>query len=126
MPRTPCTPCSLRSRRPSRNRAATPATSLFTATKRSRSRRRNVTVTQAGGPVTRSIKSMEAAFFDLDKTVIDRASIAAFGRPFLKGGLINRRMVARAAMSQLIYLYFGADEERLVRVRESMVAVATR
>ncbi len=66
---------------------------------------------------------MEAAFFDLDKTVIDRASIAAFGRPFLKGGLINRRLVARAAISQLIYLYFGADEERLVRVRESMLAV---
>ena len=53
---------------------------------------------------------MEAAFFDLDKTVIDRASIAAFGRPFMKGGLINRRVVARAAFSQLIYLYFGADE----------------
>ena len=66
---------------------------------------------------------MEAAFFDLDKTVIDRASIAAFGRPFLKGGLINRRVVARAAMSQLIYLYFGADEDRLVRVRESMLAL---
>ena len=82
-----------------------------------------VTVTQAGRPVTRTIKGMEAAFFDLDKTVIDRASIAAFGRPFLKGGLINRRMVARAAISQLIYLYFGADEERLVRVRESMLAL---
>jgi HAD superfamily hydrolase (TIGR01490 family) len=66
---------------------------------------------------------MEAAFFDLDKTVIDRASIAAFGRPFLKGGLIKRRTVARAAISQLIYLYFGADEERLVRVRESMLAL---
>jgi HAD superfamily hydrolase (TIGR01490 family) len=66
---------------------------------------------------------MEAAFFDLDKTVIDRASIAAFGRPFLRGGLINRRLVARAAISQLIYLYFGADEERLARVRESMLAV---
>jgi HAD superfamily hydrolase (TIGR01490 family) len=66
---------------------------------------------------------MEAAFFDLDKTVIDRASIAAFGRPFLRGGLINRRLVARAAVSQLIYLYFGADEERLARVRESMLAV---
>jgi HAD superfamily hydrolase (TIGR01490 family) len=66
---------------------------------------------------------MEAAFFDLDKTVIDRASIAAFGRPFMKGGLINRRVVARAALSQLIYLYFGADEERLVRVRESMLAM---
>ena len=71
----------------------------------------------------RTITDMEAAFFDLDKTVIDRASIAAFGRPFLKGGLINRRLVARAAISQLIYLYFGADEERLVRVRESMLAV---
>jgi HAD superfamily hydrolase (TIGR01490 family) len=66
---------------------------------------------------------MEAAFFDLDKTVIDRASIAAFGRPFMKGGLINRRVVARAAISQLIYLQFGADEERLVRVRESMLAL---
>jgi HAD superfamily hydrolase (TIGR01490 family) len=66
---------------------------------------------------------MEAAFFDLDKTVIDRASIAAFGRPFMKGGLINRRVVARAAFSQLIYLYFGADEERLVRVRQSMLAM---
>jgi len=66
---------------------------------------------------------MEAAFFDLDKTVIDRASIAAFGRPFMRGGLINRRVVARAALSQLIYLYFGADEERLVRVRESMLAM---
>jgi HAD superfamily hydrolase (TIGR01490 family) len=66
---------------------------------------------------------MEAAFFDLDKTVIDRASIAAFGRPFMKGGLINRRIVARAAISQFIYLYFGADEDRLVRVRESMLAM---
>ena len=69
------------------------------------------------------MESMEAAFFDLDKTVIDRASIAAFGRPFMKGGLINRRVVARAAISQLIYLHFGADEERLARVRESMLAL---
>jgi len=67
--------------------------------------------------------SMEAAFFDLDKTVIDRASIAAFGRPFMKGGLINRRVVARAAVSQFIYLYFGADEDRLVRVRQAMLAM---
>ena len=66
---------------------------------------------------------MEAAFFDLDKTVIDRASIAAFGRHFMKGGLINRRAVVRAAVGQVIYLYFGADEERLTRVRESMLAM---
>ena len=34
---------------------------------------------------------MRAAFFDLDKTVIAKASIAAFGRPLYRGGLINRR-----------------------------------
>ena len=107
----------------SRNQPATPVMALFTGTKCSRERPLLVTVAQAGGLVTRTIKGMEAAFFDLDKTVIDHASIAAFGRPFLKGGLINRRMVARAAISQLIYLYFGADEERLVRVRESMLAL---
>ena len=39
---------------------------------------------------------MRAAFFDLDKTVIAKASIAAFGRPLYRGGLINRRLVARA------------------------------
>jgi HAD superfamily hydrolase (TIGR01490 family) len=69
------------------------------------------------------MEGMEAAFFDLDKTVIDRASIAAFGRPFMRGGLLNRRLVARAAVSQLIYLYFGADEERLARVRQSMLDI---
>ena len=66
---------------------------------------------------------MRAAFFDLDKTVIAKASIAAFGRPFLRGGLINRRLALRAVVGQLIYLQFGADEERLVRIRESMLAI---
>ncbi len=109
--------------RASRNQPATPAAALPGDTDRSRVRRPNVTAAQDRGRTARTISYMEAAFFDLDKTVIDRASIAAFGRPFLKGGLINRRLVARAAISQLIYLYFGADEDRLVRVRESMLAV---
>jgi HAD superfamily hydrolase (TIGR01490 family) len=64
---------------------------------------------------------VQAAFFDLDKTVIDRASIAAFGRPLRKGGLITRRVVARSVTSHLIYLHFGADEKRLARVREAML-----
>jgi HAD superfamily phosphoserine phosphatase-like hydrolase len=50
---------------------------------------------------------VRAAFFDLDKTVIAKASIAAFGRPFRRGGLINRRVVLRAVMGQLIFLQFG-------------------
>lgn len=66
---------------------------------------------------------MRAAFFDLDKTVIAKASIAAFGRPFRRGGLINRRVVLRAVLGQLIFLQFGADERRLARIRESMLAL---
>jgi len=66
---------------------------------------------------------VRAAFFDLDKTVIAKASIAAFGRPFRRGGLINRRVVLRAVIGQLIFLQFGADEARLARIRESMLAL---
>jgi HAD superfamily hydrolase (TIGR01490 family) len=66
---------------------------------------------------------VKAAFFDLDKTVIAKASIAAFGRPFRRGGLINRRILLRAAISQLLFLQFGADEDRLARIRESMLAL---
>ena len=72
----------------------------------------------AGGTGSAPVR---AAFFDLDKTVIDRASIAAFGRPFRKGGLINRRTVVRAVVSQLIYLHLGADEQRLARASETML-----
>ena len=64
------------------------------------------------------MSGMRAAFFDLDKTVIAKASIGAFGRPLYRGGLINRRLVARAIVSQVIYLHLGASEQKLARVRE--------
>lgn len=64
---------------------------------------------------------MRAAFFDLDKTVIAKASISAFGRPLYRGGLINRRLVVRALVSQIIYVNLGASEQKLARVRESML-----
>lgn len=62
-----------------------------------------------------------AAFFDLDKTVIAKASMVAFGRPLYKGGLINRRMVLRAMYGQLVYLHLGASEQKLERVRGSVL-----
>ena len=64
---------------------------------------------------------MEAAFFDLDKTVIAKASIAAFGRTFYRGGLISRSTIVRALASQFVYLHLGASEQRLARVRESVL-----
>ena len=66
---------------------------------------------------------MEAAFFDLDKTVIARASMVAFGRPFYRQGLISRRLMARALWGQLVYMHVGADEEKLARMRESVLAL---
>ena len=64
---------------------------------------------------------MEAAFFDLDKTVIAKASMVAFGRPFLAEGLISRRTVLRGLYGQLVYMHLGASEEKLVRMRESVL-----
>jgi len=64
---------------------------------------------------------MEAAFFDLDKTVIARASMAAFGHHFYRGGLISRATVVRALTSQLVYLHLGASEQKLARIRESVL-----
>jgi len=64
---------------------------------------------------------VEAAFFDLDKTVIARASIAAFGHTFYTGGLISRATVLRALASQLVYLHLGASEQKLAKIRESVL-----
>lgn len=66
---------------------------------------------------------MEAAFFDLDKTVIAKASMVAFGRPLLQAGVINRRLLVRAAWSQLVFHHLGADEERMRRFRESALRI---
>jgi HAD superfamily hydrolase (TIGR01490 family) len=67
---------------------------------------------------------MRAAFFDLDKTVIARASIVAFGGPLRRHGLVNRRTVARAVLGQLMFLWFGADEGKMAKIRESMLEVS--
>jgi HAD superfamily hydrolase (TIGR01490 family) len=66
---------------------------------------------------------MEAAFFDLDKTVIAKASMMAFGRPFYRAGLLSRRAILKGVWAQLIYLHLGASEEKLARIRESVLAL---
>jgi HAD superfamily hydrolase (TIGR01490 family) len=67
------------------------------------------------------VTTKHAAFFDLDKTVIAKASMVAFGRPLYRGGLINRRTVLRALYGQLVYLHLGASEQKLERIRESLL-----
>ena len=66
---------------------------------------------------------MEAAFFDLDKTVIAKASMVAFGGHFYRRGMISRRSLIRGLWAQLIYLHLGASDEKLARIRESTLAL---
>ncbi len=67
----------------------------------------------------------EAAFFDLDKTVIAKSSTLAFGRPFFQGGLINRRAVLKGAYAQFVFSLAGADAAQMERMRSQITAMTT-
>ncbi|HVW34722.1 MAG TPA: HAD family hydrolase [Acidimicrobiia bacterium] len=66
---------------------------------------------------------MEAAFFDLDKTVIAKSSVLAFGRPLYREGLLSRSALLKSAYNQAIYRLRGADEARMERARDAMLSV---
>jgi len=80
-------------------------------------------VIPAAGASPLSSGPVEAAFFDLDKTVIAKASVVAFGTPFYREGLISRRTILRALWGQLVYLHLGADEAKIARMRSSVLAL---
>lgn len=62
-----------------------------------------------------------AAFFDLDKTVIAKASMVAFSRPLHRAGMLTRRLMLKAAWGQLVYAQVGASPEKLEKLRESVL-----
>ncbi len=62
-----------------------------------------------------------AAFFDLDKTVIAKASMVAFSGPLHRAGLLSRRMLLRAAWGQLVYAQFGPSPVKLAKMRDSVL-----
>ena len=66
-----------------------------------------------------------AAFFDLDKTIIAKSSVLAFGRPFYQGGLINRRAVLRSAYAQFMFALAGADHDQIERMRAYITSMST-
>ncbi|HEX7105997.1 MAG TPA: HAD family hydrolase [Acidothermaceae bacterium] len=67
------------------------------------------------GGATASRRS--AAFFDLDKTIIAKSSVMAFGRSFYQGGLITRRAMLKSSYAQFMYLIGGADHDQMERMR---------
>ncbi|HUR78427.1 MAG TPA: HAD-IB family hydrolase [Acidimicrobiales bacterium] len=66
---------------------------------------------------------MEGAFFDLDKTVIAKASMVAFGREIYREGLISRRTIAHAIWGHFVYQHLGASDAKLDEVREKALAM---
>lgn len=65
----------------------------------------------------------EAAFFDLDKTIIAKSSVLAFGKPFYREGLLSRRAIVKSIYAQIVFMLVGADEEKMEKVRESMLSL---
>lgn len=62
----------------------------------------------------------QAAFFDLDKTIIAKSSALAFGKHFFAGGLISRRGVIKSTYAQLVFMGNGADEDQIEKVRRHL------
>jgi len=67
----------------------------------------------------------QAAFFDLDKTIIAKSSTFAFSREFQAGGLISRGAVLRSAYAQFVYLVGGADHDQMEKMRQMMSQLCT-
>lgn len=68
-------------------------------------------------------RAMEAAFFDLDKTIISRSSSLALSRPMYRAGMVTRGQLLRGAYAQLVYALVGADEKKMERLKEGMLAL---
>jgi HAD superfamily hydrolase (TIGR01490 family) len=69
------------------------------------------------GSSVESDRTIAAAFFDLDKTIISRSSTLAFGPSFYRHGLITRTDALKTAFAQLVFRLGGADHQRMERVR---------
>jgi HAD superfamily hydrolase (TIGR01490 family) len=66
---------------------------------------------------------VRAAFFDLDKTVIAKSSLVALGPEFHARGLLHKRTLVWGVFSQMLFMRFGADDEKLTKIRESVLKV---
>ncbi len=71
------------------------------------------------------MKLMQAAFFDLDKTVIAKSSTLAFGRPFYRAGFLGKRALMKLGFAQLFYVLFGADDQQLERARDELLELTS-
>jgi HAD superfamily hydrolase (TIGR01490 family) len=66
--------------------------------------------------------SSGAAFFDLDKTLMQGSSAFQFGRAARRAGIITRRQFAQSAVANLQFRMRGATDEYSIAVREAIAA----
>ena len=64
-----------------------------------------------------------AAFFDLDKTIIAKSSVLAFGRSFYREGLLSRRSIVKSLYAQVMFMLVGADAQKMEKLRVAMSAM---
>jgi HAD superfamily hydrolase (TIGR01490 family) len=69
------------------------------------------------------VNNVQAAFFDLDKTIIAKSSVLAFGKPFYREGLLSRRAIVKSAYAQVVFMLVGADEQKMEKLRVAMAAM---
>ncbi len=63
----------------------------------------------------------EAAFFDLDKTVLARSSVLAFGKEMYRDGLVSRTTLLRGLYAQVVYSLVGADHDQMEQMRTALL-----
>ena len=66
----------------------------------------------------------EAAFFDLDKTIVSKSSSLALTRPMYRAGLVSRSALLKGAYGHLVYLLVGADDKRMDKAKDAMLALS--
>jgi HAD superfamily hydrolase (TIGR01490 family) len=69
------------------------------------------------------LMSIEAAFFDLDKTIIAKSSVLAFGKPFYREGLLSKSAIVKSIYAQIVFMLVGADEAKMEKLREAMLSL---
>jgi HAD superfamily hydrolase (TIGR01490 family) len=65
--------------------------------------------------------SSGAAFFDLDKTLVEGSSAVHFGRAAYKAGMVTRRQIARDVWANLKFRLNGSTDEGIAALRERVV-----
>ena len=73
---------------------------------------------QIGGGAARRPEEPGAAFFDLDRTLMEGSSAFQFGRAAYRAGLVNRRVLLRDAYENVLFRLRGSTDAGTDALRE--------